>query len=154
MRIEGQEFEFVRASDLAGDGMGLECHRIDVGGRRTLVLEAFWHDPTGRFTVRCLENEFPFELMRVFLHRAAEGLPPVEAQEPGTKVLIYVGLLDEGVDVWRPVEAELVRPGVYRIVGQPPEDEDWQFRPGALVTCEEQKFEDGQTGLVAKRSAG
>lgn len=51
---------------------------------------------------------------------------------------IYVHLLDEGVDAWRPVKAELLRTGVYRIVGQiyDREVESWQFEPGDEVVCE------------------
>jgi hypothetical protein len=32
---------------------------------------------------------------------------------------IYMALLDEGVDVWRPVLAERLHDDVYRIVDQP-----------------------------------
>ena len=50
MRIDGITYEFTLASDLERDGMSLECERIDAQGARTLVLEAFWRDPTGLFT--------------------------------------------------------------------------------------------------------
>jgi hypothetical protein len=33
---------------------------------------------------------------------------------------IYVSLLDEGTDVWRPVAAEHIRDDIYRIVGEIP----------------------------------
>ena len=48
---------------------------------------------------------------------------------------IYVALLDEGVDVWRPVEAEKLHDDVYLIVSQPydREIERWQFEPGDRV---------------------
>ncbi len=32
---------------------------------------------------------------------------------------IFVNLLDEAVDIWRPVKAEHVRENVYRIIDQP-----------------------------------
>jgi hypothetical protein len=50
---------------------------------------------------------------------------------------IYVALLDEGVDVWRPVRAEHVRADVYRIADQTyeAETERWEFVPGDLVRC-------------------
>ena len=51
-------------------------------------------------------------------------------------VMIYVELLDEGVDVWRPVEAEPVMGGLYRVIGPVPEDETWTFWPGSIVRCE------------------
>lgn len=51
---------------------------------------------------------------------------------------IYVALLDEGVDVWRPVKAEHVEGSVYRIASQAydHEVESWQFEPGDEVICE------------------
>ena len=51
---------------------------------------------------------------------------------------IYVYLLDEGVDVWRPVKAVHIRDTVYKIVSENPalEDEKWQFSTGDLVRCE------------------
>jgi len=51
---------------------------------------------------------------------------------------IFVALLDEGTNVWRPVRAERVGETVYRILDQPydREDERWQFEPGDAVECE------------------
>jgi hypothetical protein len=51
---------------------------------------------------------------------------------------IFVALLDEGVDVWRPVQAEHLHDDNYRIVVQPydREHESWQFGPGDVVRCE------------------
>lgn len=54
-------------------------------------------------------------------------------------VTIYVALLEEGTDVWRPVQAlpvgddkfVLIRPNDYD-----EEDETWQFLPGAIVRGE------------------
>ena len=44
---------------------------------------------------------------------------------------VYVYLLNEGTDVWRPVRAEPVSGDVYRIAEQAydAEDECWQFPP-------------------------
>jgi hypothetical protein len=61
--------------------------------------------------------------------------------------IIYVALLDEGVDVWRPVEAR--REGsYYRITGSVPESEKWAFSPGSLVRCEQRELSEGPA-LVA-----
>jgi hypothetical protein len=60
---------------------------------------------------------------------------------------IYVELLDEGVDVWRPVEAERVGE-FFRIVGLPPESERWTFPSGSLVRCEQRELSHG-SALVA-----
>ncbi len=65
------------------------------------------------------------------------------------RVTIFIKLLDEGVDVWRPVDAENVGGGEYRVVGQIPEDEEWEFRPGDVVRCQNRDFADGKTGPVA-----
>lgn len=67
---------------------------------------------------------------------------------------IYVSLLDEGVEVWRPVQAEHIRGHVYRIADQPYERdvETWQFEPGTEVICEMVEASDGPI-LAAVRSA-
>jgi hypothetical protein len=51
---------------------------------------------------------------------------------------IFVSLMDEGVDVWRPVQAEQLHDNVYRIAEQPYDRdlETWQFEPGYEVICE------------------
>ena len=62
---------------------------------------------------------------------------------------IFVALLDEGTNVWRPVAAKNVGAGEFEIVGTMPDDETWQFLPGAVVRCEPHRFADGKVGLVA-----
>lgn len=54
------------------------------------------------------------------------------------RTTIYVYLKDEGVDVWRPVEAIPLDDGIYRIVSgnTEPETEAWEFSKGDLVRCE------------------
>jgi hypothetical protein len=66
---------------------------------------------------------------------------------------IYVALLDEGVDVWRPVMAERVRGDVYRIVDQTydRETECWQFEPGEEVVCAMMDTEDGARLTATRR---
>ena len=70
--------------------------------------------------------------------------------KPPQSITIYVSLLDEGVDVWRPVSAEHIRDDVYRIVGEPPdpENEKWEFLSGELVRCRQQALSGGSS-LVA-----
>lgn len=69
-------------------------------------------------------------------------------------VQIYVSLLDEGVDVWRPVRAERLHSNQYRIAQQPYDRaiETWQFEPGDEVICEMVKTSDGLI-LAATRRA-
>jgi hypothetical protein len=63
---------------------------------------------------------------------------------------IYIELLDEGVNVWRPVEAERREDGLYRIVSGPPDEtETWKFPQGTVVRCEERTFSGGRKGLAA-----
>ena len=63
---------------------------------------------------------------------------------------IYIELLDEGVEVWRPVEAERRHDGLYRILSRPhDETEAWMFPPGSVVRCEEKTFSGGSKGLAA-----
>lgn len=67
---------------------------------------------------------------------------------------IYVRLLDEAVDVWRPVDAQRVGGSEYLIISQPydPEIERWQFVPGDTVVCEQIEVSEG-TILAATRPA-
>jgi hypothetical protein len=70
----------------------------------------------------------------------------------GDTTTIYVELLDENVDVWRPVAALHVRDGVYRLSDVAPEEERWAFPPGSLVRVEERELSDGRF-LVACAAA-
>jgi len=67
---------------------------------------------------------------------------------------IFVSLVDEGVDVWRPVLAEHLRDNVYRIIDQPydREIESWQFGLGDEIVCELVDSSDGRI-LAATRPA-
>jgi len=51
---------------------------------------------------------------------------------------IYVKLLDEGVNVYKPVDAFLIEKNIYIIDStlEVPEDEKWEFIPGTKVVCE------------------
>jgi len=59
---------------------------------------------------------------------------------------IYVALLHEGVDVWRPVEAEHLYDDVYLVASQPynREIEEWQFGPGERVRVQMISSSDGR----------
>ena len=63
---------------------------------------------------------------------------------------IHVALLDEGIDVWRPVEARRLSPDTYLIVNQDydPHTERWEFEPGTAVRCRKENRE-GRQILVA-----
>jgi hypothetical protein len=63
---------------------------------------------------------------------------------------IYVELLNEGTSCWRPVEADALGDGRFRIVSPQNDDEEWQFHSGDIVECRQHQFQDG-AGLVAYR---
>ena len=68
---------------------------------------------------------------------------------------IYVPLLDEGVNVWRPTKAEQLPDGTYRVLATPdydPDDEKWEFPPGTKVIGEMRNLSAGRV-LVAARAA-
>jgi hypothetical protein len=64
---------------------------------------------------------------------------------------IYVRLLDEGVDVWRPVRALHQSDDVYVILSEPVEGENWEFESRSSVRCRLNTFSDGSEGLVANK---
>jgi hypothetical protein len=67
---------------------------------------------------------------------------------------IYVALVDEGIDVWRPVEAKKLSADSFLIVdqGYDPTIERWEFEPGSIVRCRTEN-RDGRQILVATEVA-
>ena len=67
---------------------------------------------------------------------------------------IYVALLDEGIDVWRPVMARRLPDGTYLILEQDYDrsTETWQFEPGAVVKGRVEK-RNGRPITVATEAA-
>jgi hypothetical protein len=66
---------------------------------------------------------------------------------------ILVRLLGEPVDVWRPVVATELGEDRYEIDDQPvPDDERWEFEPGATVMCEPRRFDCGPALVAIRRS--
>lgn len=66
---------------------------------------------------------------------------------------VYVSLLDEGVDVWRPVEAERLSENVFRLHGPIPESETWRFQPDDVVRCEKRRLSGGFYQCAVERIA-
>ena len=93
--------------------------------------------------------------------RSQGSLPPASRRIPQPRTdrqiepvaTIYMPLLNEGSPCARPVEAVQERDGCYRVEGPVPDDEEWEFDPGANVVCEWTTFADGQQGLLALRLA-
>jgi len=71
------------------------------------------------------------------------------------KQTVYVALLDEGLDVWRPTEAEQLPNGSYRILATPDydaEDEKWEFPPGSHVICQKRRISTGEVLAAVRRA--
>lgn len=67
------------------------------------------------------------------------------------KKIIYVKLLGEGTEVYRPVPAVEVEKGIFRIMflnNYDSEDETWEFLPGTFVLVKEKKL-SGENVLIA-----
>jgi hypothetical protein len=72
------------------------------------------------------------------------------------KSIIYIYLLDEGTDVWRPTEGEEVAEMTFRVLPSPnynPEDEHWAYLPGTIVRCAYKTLSAGKSVLVAVEEA-
>ena len=64
---------------------------------------------------------------------------------------IYIQLLNEGTEVYRPVPAIEIKNNIYKLEGSEiydPKDEEWEFEPGTLVKTERKCFE-GEMVLIA-----
>jgi hypothetical protein len=75
---------------------------------------------------------------RVFVRKLFEREP----------ITMFIPLLDENIDVWRPVSAVRTSDNIFRILGNPAEGEHWKFINGDLVRCKQRTFADGTSGLV------
>jgi len=67
--------------------------------------------------------------------------------------IIYVRLLNEGVDVYRPVSAIQIDKNLYKIPEDTlydAEDETWEFLPGSSILVSEKQI-GNETVLVAIR---
>ncbi len=66
-------------------------------------------------------------------------------------VTVYVRLLSEGTEVSRPIQAQKLREGLYKLTetsNYHTEDEQWEFPPGSLMRCE-QREQHGEKFLLA-----
>jgi hypothetical protein len=71
----------------------------------------------------------------------------VDSSTTQKKVVIYVRLLGEGTEVFRPVQALELGNGLFRLEATSdydPEDEIWEFVPGSDVRGEVRPFDSGQ----------
>ena len=84
-------------------------------------------------------------LFKAFVAAAFRGGPQNRNE---SNVTIYIPLLNEGTDCWRPVEAEQIGTNSYRILQIKPDDEEWPIGAGDIVTCKLRRFSDGSEGLT------
>ncbi|MGI8960022.1 MAG: hypothetical protein ACR2IV_09735 [Bryobacteraceae bacterium] len=71
---------------------------------------------------------------------------------PAKEVMVYVGLVGEGLNVLRSVRTEHLGRNYYRIVESMPEGERWEYGPGQVVRCEKRRLSSGKA-LVAVEEA-
>jgi hypothetical protein len=68
---------------------------------------------------------------------------------------INIALMDEGLNVWRPVPALRLQGDTY-VVLRPddydPTVESWQFPPGTLVICEQKQLSDGIVPVAMRQT--
>jgi hypothetical protein len=69
----------------------------------------------------------------------------------GERAVVHVALLGEGTEVCRPVAAEPAGLGLFRLLGPVPDDETWEFQPGAVVRCESRVLSGGAVCLAVAR---
>ena len=65
--------------------------------------------------------------------------------------IVYVLVLEEATNVFRPVPAIKIRRNIYKLEGfdiYNPSDETWEFKPGTIVLAEMKELE-GEKVLVA-----
>jgi hypothetical protein len=51
---------------------------------------------------------------------------------------IYIKLLNEGTDVWRPTIGKRIEGNIFEVLtteDYDPDDEEWEFTPGSTVKC-------------------
>jgi len=69
------------------------------------------------------------------------------------RVKLFVYLLEEGMDVWRPTETVAIGDGLFKILPTPeydPEDEVWEFPPGSSGRCETRQNDSGEYIVAVK----
>lgn len=68
--------------------------------------------------------------------------------------IVYVRLLEEGTEVFRPTNAVYISNEAFKLLpceGYDPEDEKWEFLPGSIVRCEKRVLEGKEIMLAVKK---
>ncbi len=65
-------------------------------------------------------------------------------------MIVFVRLINEGMDAFRPVDARRLSDHVFEIIDEwQAVDEVWEFMCGDRVLCIDHIFQDGSRGLLA-----
>ncbi len=65
------------------------------------------------------------------------------------ETVIYMPLLVEGTDCWRPVRAVRITDNCFEVIDQIAPGESWKFAPSSRVRCRKRIFTGGEAGLEA-----
>ena len=79
----------------------------------------------------------------------------MSAETVSSTEVVYVYLLNEGTDVWRPTLAVRLDNLEFKLLSTTdydPGDEEWEFPPGSIVECGDRVL-DGERVLVAVKLA-
>ena len=75
----------------------------------------------------------------------------------GIDMIVYVKLLEEGTDVWRPTEAQPMDKDLFRLLPTADYrlcDEQWEFPPGSIVRCEKRVLSGDEVCVAVSPVAG
>jgi hypothetical protein len=65
------------------------------------------------------------------------------------EAVIYMPLVEDGTDCWRPVRAMRIAEEIFEVIEQIPPNESWKFAPFSRVRCRNRIFTNGEAGLEA-----
>ena len=65
------------------------------------------------------------------------------------KSIIYVKILNEDINVWKPINAILIGENTYEIID---EDDEIEFKNGEIVKVKKKIFSDKTEGLIAYKT--
>lgn len=71
-------------------------------------------------------------------------------------VVLYIPLLNEGVDVWRPTRGVVLGPDTIQVLATDdydPTTEEWAFPPGSTVRCVKEMKSGGEVLVAQQRIA-
>lgn len=90
------------------------------------------------------------ELLLEFNYKMIKTIMIIKKSSNKKIKTIFVKLLNEGIDVWKPVEVEEIN-GHYKILSKniDPDNEIWEFNQGDIVKVKSHKFSNGTKGLIA-----